>query len=166
MFLEDASSLDRGSTFSTICQGYLRWTKQCSSHSRADTGRGPTLGSGAQTIPLIQLLCLHKHIVMGSAGTVFIRTLWLNFHFCLYLLLKKKNHWGHVGKLELGILGPQCPAMSRQHSFTYSMLCDLQRGALTSGHRDQTDSSEFYGNFLECCWLPVFLLQTACRFAT
>lgn len=24
MFLEDASSLDRGFTFSTICQGYLR----------------------------------------------------------------------------------------------------------------------------------------------
>lgn len=27
MFLEDASSLNRGSTFSTICQGYLRWGK-------------------------------------------------------------------------------------------------------------------------------------------
>lgn len=70
------------------------------------------------------------------------------FTFCLYLLLmSSKNHWGHVGKLEMGILGPQRPAMSRQHSFTYCMLCDHQRGALTNGHRDQTDSSEFYGNF-------------------
>lgn len=56
MFLEDASSLDRGSTFSTICQGYLRWAKQWSSHSHADSGRGPTLGSGTQTMSLIQLL--------------------------------------------------------------------------------------------------------------
>lgn len=75
MFLEDASSLNRGSTFSTICQGYLRWTKQWSSHSRADSGRGPTLGSSAQTISLIQVLCLFKHIVLGSVGTGFSRTL-------------------------------------------------------------------------------------------
>lgn len=61
-------------------------------------------------------------------------------------VIKKKKHQGLV-KLELGILGPQCPAMSRQHSFTYSMLCDHQRGVSTSGHWDQTDSSEFYGNF-------------------
>lgn len=37
----------------------------------------------------------------------------------------------------MGIVGPKCPAMSQQHSFTYSMLCDHQRGALTDGHRDQ-----------------------------
>uniref|UniRef100_A0A3Q0SIW3 CWH43-like N-terminal domain-containing protein n=1 Tax=Amphilophus citrinellus TaxID=61819 RepID=A0A3Q0SIW3_AMPCI len=34
------------------------------------------------------------------------------------------------GMLEMGILGPQCPAMSQQHSFTYSMLCDVTRGGL------------------------------------
>lgn len=45
MFLEDASSLDRGSTFSAICQGYLRWTQQWSSHSRADGARAPTLSN-------------------------------------------------------------------------------------------------------------------------
>lgn len=36
-------------------------------------------------------------------------------------------------EFEMGILGPQCPAMSEQHSFTYSMLCDHQRRALTTG---------------------------------
>lgn len=87
MFLEDASGLDRGSTFSTICQGYLRWTKQWSSHSTVDGGRGPTLGSSTQTLCLIQVLCLFKHIVLGSVGTVFGRTLWSNFHFCLYFSL-------------------------------------------------------------------------------
>lgn len=87
---------------------------------------------------------------MGSVGIGSGRTLRSHFHLCLHILLmsiKDKNHWGHVGRLEMGILGPQCPAMSRQHSFTYSMLCVHQRGALMSGHRDQTDSSEFYGNF-------------------
>lgn len=70
---------------------------------------------------------------------------------------------GHVVKLVLGI---HRPVVCRQHSFTYPVLCDHQRGALTSGHWDQTDTSEFYGNFLTCCWLPVFLLQTTCRSAS
>lgn len=43
---------------------------------------------------------------------------------------------GHV----VGTLGPQRPAMSQQHSFTYSVLRDRRR-------RDQTAGSEFYGNF-------------------
>lgn len=158
MFLEDASSLDRGSTFSTICQGYSRWTKQWSSHSNADSGRGPSLGSGTQTVSLIQDLCLFKHTVLGPVGTVSRRTLWSDFHFCLYLspMSFKKITGGMLGKLEMGIVGPQCPAMSQQHSFTYSMLCDHQRGALTSGLRDQTDSSEFYGNFSSAVSYPCF----------
>lgn len=55
MFLEDASSLNRGSTFSTICQGCSRWTKQWSSQSRTDSGRGPPLGSSTPAISLIQV---------------------------------------------------------------------------------------------------------------
>lgn len=86
-FLEDASSLNRGSTFSTICQGYLRRPKQWSSHSRADSGRGPTLGHGAQTISLILDPCLFKHTVMGSVGTDSGRTLRSHFHSCLHILL-------------------------------------------------------------------------------
>ncbi len=86
-FLEDASSLNRGSTFSTICQGYLRWVKQWSSHSHADSGRGPTLGSSTQTISLIPVLCLCKHIVLGSVRSDSGHTLWSNFHFYLYVLL-------------------------------------------------------------------------------
>lgn len=85
MFLEDASSLNRSSTFSTICQGYLRWAKQWSSHSHADSGRGPTLGSSTQTISLIPDLCLCQHIVLGSVGFDFGRTLCSNFHFYLYI---------------------------------------------------------------------------------
>lgn len=50
MFLEDASSLDGGFTFSTICQGYLRRAKQKRSHAHADSGRGPNPGSGVGTL--------------------------------------------------------------------------------------------------------------------
>lgn len=70
--LEDACSLDRGSTFSAICQGYLRRAKQWSSHSHADSGRGPTLGSSLKTH--IQVPCLFEHIVLGSIGTAFSST--------------------------------------------------------------------------------------------
>lgn len=71
----------------------------------------------------------------------------------------KKITGGMLGKLEMGILGLQCPATSQQHSFTYSMLCDHQRGALTSGLRDQTDGSEFYGNFSSAAAYPCFFCR-------
>lgn len=76
MFLEDASSLDRGSTFSAICQGYLRWTQQWSSHSLADSARAPTLGSSSKTVSLIQVLCLCSLLLSQGLLTLSLVTLW------------------------------------------------------------------------------------------
>lgn len=82
-FGEDASSLDRGSTFNVIGQGHLGRAKQWSSHSRADSGRGPPLGSGTQTMSLIRLNSVYLHIIVsGSVGTVSGHTVRdQNFHF-------------------------------------------------------------------------------------
>lgn len=68
--------------------------------------------------------------------------------------LKKHQQWDRVVELEMGILGPQCPAMSRQHSFTYSVLCDHQRRALTGRRGDQTGQLGILWEFLKC-WLLV-----------
>lgn len=48
----------------------------------------------------------------GLSGTVFSRTVIKFSHLFVSLYMSFKNHGGHGGKLEMGILGPQCPAMS------------------------------------------------------
>lgn len=58
MFLEDASSLNRGSTFSTICQGYLRWAKQWCSLTAM-----PIVGEVLLLAPVLKLFLSSKFSV-------------------------------------------------------------------------------------------------------
>lgn len=90
MFLEDASGWDRGSTFSTICQGYLRWTKQWSSHSNADSGRGPTLGSNAQKLFLSSKFSVCLNIL--SWGLLALSVVALCDHIFTFVCIL---HWCH-----------------------------------------------------------------------
>lgn len=85
----------------------------------ADSGRCPHLGSNTPTISPIWLLCLSKHTVPSYVGTH------LNHTFCWNFLFRLKTSLWDV---EMGIRGPQCPSMFRQHSFTYFIWNDDQKG--------------------------------------
>lgn len=129
-FLKDSPRLDRGWTFITISQGCLScWARQWSPLRHAESGRGPTLD--------IQRLCLSKHYLGVSE-----HRLWSYFviRFSLLYVNKKKKPLRVFEDAWSGNTGPRCPALSRQHSFTYSTLGDHQRG-------DQTGRLEFCGNF-------------------
>ena len=149
VFLEDSPRLDRGWTFITISQGCLSWARQWSPLRHAESGRGPTLG--------IQRLCLSKHYLGVSE-----HRLWSYFviRFSLLYVIKKRNHWGHLRKLDLGILGP---GVLLCHD---SILSHTPRWVFTRGG-DQTGRLEFCGNFSSaigyqrsCCTRHADLLLT------
>lgn len=112
--LRDSSRLC--TSLSANIQGCLR--QQSRPQMRADSGRCPHLGSSTPTISPIWLLCLSKHTVPGCVGTD------LNHTFCWNFLFRwKTSPWD----VEMGIRGPGCPSVFRQHSFTYFIWNDDQR---------------------------------------
>lgn len=126
----DSSHLN--TSLSTNVPGCLR--QQWRPQKRADSGRRPDLGSSAPTISPIWLLCLSKHTVPGNVGTDLNHTL-----FWIFLFRLKTS----LGDVEMGILGPWCPSVSWQHSFTYFIWSDHQ-GGFEEHCRDQKDSSDFW----------------------
>lgn len=167
MFLEDASSLDRGFTFSTICQGYLRdWAKQWGSHSYGDSGRGPTLGSGTQTISLIQNFSVYLNVLSrGSVGTVFGRALSSHFSllFVSFINVIIKSLWAYR-EARAGNTGPSVSCYVPAAFFHILHAVWSPEGGFDERAQGSDGQLGILWEFLKCCWLPVFLLQTACRF--
>lgn len=100
----------------------------------------PTVSEVLLLAPAFQLFQI-KFILTWPVGAVFsITAITFSFLLCILYWCKLKITWGSLRR-------EYWPPVSWQHSFTYSELSDRQRGALTSGRRDQDDSLEFYGNF-------------------